>query len=95
MDLAVIRYVVFVVVTLILIWAILEMRWRYLRKSKQPRIRRSGSWIDFDPTASKAADEEPLVVADEDSTALDAKASWDLHSRAQQNGHYSGSKKTL
>ncbi len=92
MDLAVIRYVVLVVAALILIWTILEMRWRLLRKS---RTRRVGTWIDFETSTAYPADERPLAIEDEDAAAPDAEARQDLHARAQQNGHYSRSKKTL
>jgi hypothetical protein len=94
MDLTVIRYVVFVVVALILIWAVLEMRWRFQRKSKQSGVRRLGSWIDFDTTSTNAMHDESLPVVDEDHNVLDDKASQDMHQRSRQNGHYSGTKKT-
>ena len=94
MDLTVIRYVVFVVVALILIWAVLEMRWRFQRKSKQSGVRRPSSWIDFDTTSTNAMYDESLPVVDEDHNILDDKASHDINQRSRQNGHYSGTKKT-
>jgi hypothetical protein len=97
MDLAVIRYAVFVVAALILIWAILEMRWRMTRKSRQPRtrIRRLGSWVDLDTTAGGDAAGDPPGVVDAEAGIPDAQAAQDLQERAQQNGHFSGSKKKL
>ncbi len=95
MDLIVIRYVVFVVVALILIWAVLEMRWRFLRKSKRARARRLGSWVEFDTTSNNTVHDEPLPPIDEDHNILEDKIDLDVHQRARQNGHYSGTKKTL
>ena len=95
MDLIAIRYVVFVVVALILIWAVLEMRWRFLRKSKQARMRRLGSWVEFNATSINAVHDEPLPPTDEGHNILEDEAGQDIHQRARQNGHYSGTKKTL
>jgi hypothetical protein len=49
----------------------------------------------LDSTAKDALQEEPLLPAEEDNEEQEEKSDQDLHTRAQQNGHYSESKKLL
>ena len=89
-------YLGFVVALLILIWAILEMRSRLTRtRGKNTKVETIKSWIRLDSTAKDALQEEPLLPAEEDNEEQEEKSGQDLHTRAQQNGHYSESKKLL
>lgn len=89
-------YLGFVVALLILIWAILEMRSRLTRtRRKNTKVETIRRWIRLDSTAKDALQEEPLLPAEEDSEEQEEKSDQDLHTRAQQNGHYSESKKLL
>ena len=89
-------YLGFVVALLILIWAILEMRSRLTRtRGKNTKVETIKSWIRLDSTAKDALQEEPLLPAEEDNEEQEEKLGQDLHTRAQQNGHYSESKKLL
>jgi hypothetical protein len=89
-------YLGFVVALLILIWAILEMRSRLTRtRRKNTKVETIRSWIRLDSTAKDALQEEPLLPAEEDNEEQEEKSDQDLHTRAQQNGHYSESKKLL
>jgi len=89
-------YLGFVVALLILIWAILEMRSRLTRtRGKNTKVETIKSWIRLDSTAKDALQEEPLLPAEEDNEEQEEKSDQDLHTRAQQNGHYSESKKLL
>ena len=89
-------YLGFVVALLILIWAILEMRSRLTRtRRKNTKVETIKSWIRLDSTAKDALQEEPLLPAEEDNEEQEEKSDQDLHTRAQQNGHYSESKKLL
>ena len=89
-------YLGFLVALLILIWAILEMRSRLTRTGrKNTKVETIRSWIRLDSTAKDALQEEPLPPAEEDNEEQEEKSDQDLHTRAQQNGHYSESKKLL
>ena len=89
-------YLGFVVALLILIWAILEMRSRLTRtRGKNTKVETIKSWIRLDSTAKDALQEEPLLPAEEDNEEQEEKSDQDLHTRAQQNGHYSESQKLL
>jgi len=92
MDLTVVRYIVVIIVVLILIWAVLEMRWRFKRYSKQ-KVESLQAWTPFDTTTRNAMLQEPQPVLSEDGEEQEEKSGQDLHLRAQQNGHYSESKK--
>ena len=86
----------FVVALLILIWAILEMRSRLTRtRRKNTKVETIRRWIRLDSTAKDALQEEPLLPVEEDNEEQEEKSGQDLHTRAQQNGHYSESKKLL
>jgi hypothetical protein len=89
MDFVVAQYIGFVVALLVVIWGITE-----LGRRRTHWARRNGktlnTWVTLD---SRRADTMDEVSAEEDSEEQEEKAA--LHQRAQQNGHYSESKKTL
>ncbi len=89
-------YVGFVVAALIIIWAVFEMSRRFTRRKKID-AQALNSWVQLDSTRATAA-EELLPVLDEDTnddSEQDDIPESNLHTRAQQNGHYSESKKPL
>jgi len=89
-------YLGFVVALLILIWAILEVRSRLTRtRHKNAKVETIGSWIRLDSTSKDTLQEGPLLPAEEDNEEQEEKSGQDLHTKAQQNGHYSESKKLL
>jgi len=85
-------YLGFVVTILILSWAALEVRARFVRRKKSD-VKTMQTWIPLDSGRAAAIQEEPLplLVAEESEQEDEEKS--DLHIRAQQNGHYSPSKK--
>ena len=85
-------YLGFVVAILILIWAAVEVRSRFVRRKKAD-VKTMQTWIPLDSGRADAIQEEPipLLVAEESEQEEEEKSN--LHIRAQQNGHYSPSKK--
>jgi len=72
------------------------MRSRLTRtRRKNTKVETIKRWIRLDSTAKDALQEEPLLPAEEDNEEQEEKSDQDLHTRAQQNGHYSESKKLL
>jgi len=49
----------------------------------------------LDSTSKDTLQEGPLLPAEEDNEEQEEKSGQDLHTKAQQNGHYSESKKLL
>lgn len=94
-------YLGIVVAILILLWAALEMRTRFTRRSrKKPNVEATkdmNTWIKLDSTPIEAVQEEPrlLPLHDDEEDEQEEEAQHNLHIRAQQNGHYSQSKKPL
>lgn len=94
-------YVGIVVAILILLWAVLEMRTRFTRRSrKKPNVKAMNTvntWIKLDSAPIEFVEEEPrlLPVHDDEEDEQEEEAQHNLHIRAQQNGHYSQSKKPL
>jgi len=91
MDPTVVQYIGFGVVILILIWATVEMSRRYSRHSRM-RIDAIDGWVKMDsqhvtPTEEHLPDPE---AGDQEETPEE-----NIQTRAQQNGHYSESKKPL
>ena len=85
-------YVGFFVAILILLWAAFEMRSRF-RRRKKADVKTMQTWVPLDSGRAGAIHEEPLpLLVDEESVQEDEEKP-DLHMRAQQNGHYSPSKK--
>jgi len=96
MDITVLRYIVIIVAALILIWAAFEIRSRLVCRRKQ-NVRTINRWVKLDSrTVAQNIEEEarelPIEENDEQEEPVDQT---DVHSRAQQNGHYMPSKKTL
>jgi len=94
-------YLGIVVAILILLWAVLEMRTRVTRRSrKKPNAKAMNTmntWIKLDSTPVDAVLEEQrlLSILDDEEDEQEEEAQHNLHIRAQQNGHYSQSKKPL
>jgi hypothetical protein len=89
-------YVGFVVAALIIIWAVFEMSRRFTRRKKID-AQTLDSWVQLDSTHTPVS-EELLPIHDEDindDSDQDDVPESNLHTRAQQNGHYSESKKPL
>ncbi|HKF38682.1 MAG TPA: hypothetical protein VKB35_17435 [Ktedonobacteraceae bacterium] len=94
MNPMVVEYIGIVVAALILGWAVVELNRRYFCQRKQD-VEALNTWIKIDPTrASDVNVDELLPGADSDSERKDAPKP-ELHTRAQQNGHYSESTKPL
>lgn len=94
-------YLGIVVAVLIFIWAAVEIGSRFNRR-KKPNRQTLNTWIPLDANRSDVVQEEPpLVRPNPDSTSnneedeQEDEALHNLHMRAQQNGHYSQSKKPL
>jgi len=96
MDITVLRYIVIIVAALILIWATFEVRSRLVRRRKHD-VRTINTWVSLDSrTVAHNIEEEskPLPI-EENGEQEEPVDQTDVHSRAQQNGHYMPSKKTL
>ena len=96
MDITVLRYIVFIVAALILIWAAFEVRSRLVRHREQD-VRTVNTWVKLDSgTVAHNIEEEsrPLAIEENDEQEEPVDQT-DVQSRAQQNGHYTPSKKTL
>ena len=86
-----VAYIGFVIAVVILVWGVLELsqRWDGRRRMRHQAM---NTWVPLKPSAvDGGATEDPISDADSD----EETAQRDIHSRAQQNGHYSESKKTL
>lgn len=97
MNPTLVGYVGFVIAALIIIWVVFEMSRRFTRRKKidAPTL---DTWVKLDSTHPDGS-EELLPRAnddnnDDDNDQDDIPES-NLHTRAQQNGHYSESKKPL
>jgi hypothetical protein len=83
-----IEYIGFVVAALIIIWAVIELgRRMYAKKNFDPGS--PDTWARLNSIHPPAHEESLSDVDDEEGDELD------IHTRAKQNGHYSGSKKPL
>jgi hypothetical protein len=88
-------YLGFVVAILIFIWAAVEIGSRFNRRRK-PNRQTLNTWIPLDSNRSDVVQEEPpLVRPRNEEDEQEDEAQRNLHIRAQQNGHYSQSKKPL
>lgn len=98
MDPIVLRYIVSIVAAIILIWATFELRSRYVHHKKQ-RKEALGAWVKLDSTNVELTDEGPMPLPVEENEEREEQDEQidglDMHTRAQQNGHYIPSKKTL
>ena len=95
MDITVLRYIVIIVAALILIWAAFEVRSRLVRRRKHD-VRTFNTWVSIDsrPVSHNIEESKPLPI-EENGEQEEPVDQTDVHSRAQQNGHYMPSKKTL
>jgi hypothetical protein len=91
MDSTVVQYIGFGVVILILIWATVEMSRRHSRR-KRVGIDALDTWVKMDSSRAVPT-EEPST--DTDTGEREETSEESVHTRAQQNGHYSESKKPL
>ncbi len=88
-------YLGFVVAALILIWAVMEIS-RRLTRRKKIDAQTLGTWVKLDSTRNNTSDELPPTENDEEEDGdRDDIPERGLHTRSQQNGHYSESKKPL
>ena len=92
MDPRLVEYIGFVVAALILGWAVVELNRRYFRQRKVD-IDPLSTWVKLDSAHADNAEESLLG----EGTAEDQEETPErsLHTRAQQNGHHSESKKIL
>jgi hypothetical protein len=87
-----VEYIGFVVAALILGWAVVELNRRCFRQ-RRADLQPLNTWVKWDSTL---ADDIKESLPDEDSHEEEEDVpKSDIHIRAQQNGHYSESKKIL
>jgi hypothetical protein len=87
----VITYIGFVVAILILTWGVMELTRRYWRRQRaDTRSLDPDTWVPLKPTPADLL-EGPALHADE----VEGRALLERRTRAQQNGHYTESKKNL
>jgi hypothetical protein len=95
MDLILLRYIVFIVAAIILIWAAFELRSRQIHRKKLD-TEALGGWVKLDSTNALLTEEGPLPVPEVEKDEQEEQTDEpDIHTRSQQNGHYIPSKKTL
>ena len=86
-----VTYLELVVAACILVLSVLELSQRWYGR-RRIRHQSMNAWVPLNPTSvERDAVEDPLADADND----EENPQRDIHSRAQQNGHYSESKKPL
>lgn len=87
-----VNYIGFVVAALILLWGLFIVGRRYFvrRRNVDPRL--MNTWVPLKPTSST---ERPEDSPDPDEEDQEDSSRADLHTRSQQNCHYSESKKML
>ena len=94
MNPSIVGYLGFVVAALILIWAAFILTSRYTRKKISSK--NLNTWVKLDASPLESMEEPLPLVADEDGDRDEDEeetAEQSLRTRAQQNGHYSESKK--
>ena len=91
MDPTVVQYIGFGVVILILIWAVVEMSRRSSRRKKVGR-EALDIWVKMDAARAISTEQSP---PDMDPEEPEEPSEEHTHTRAQQNGHYSESKRPL
>jgi len=97
MNPTVAQYLGFVVGALILAWGVIEIGRRVVRSRPQRSdTRLINRWVKLDMTHADmdSMQEAPLIV-DQDPDDQEDLPEQNHHRRAQQNGHFSGSKKSL
>ncbi len=84
------KYIAFVVAVSILIWAVMQLNQR-LQRHKRTDSGSLNTWIKLDATSQNTVEDiSPDVETDNQEETPEP----DMHVRAKQNGHYSGSKKS-
>lgn len=87
------QYAGFIVAALILIWGIMIVSRRYYPKHKKTSTEEAlGTWVRLDSTRVGAMEER---LSDKNEESLEEGSEESSYTRAQQNGHYSESKKML
>jgi hypothetical protein len=92
MDPMVVEYIGIVVAALILGWAVVELNRRYFRQRKQD-VEALNTWIKIDSTRVSDVNVDELLPGEDGEREYAPEP--DIHTRAQQNGHYSESTKPL
>ncbi|HWZ17622.1 MAG TPA: hypothetical protein VNW73_02380 [Ktedonobacteraceae bacterium] len=92
MNPTLIEYLGFVVAALILGWAIIEIRRRYLRQ-RRVDSKPLNTWVTLDSTLED--DIEKSLPAEESDEDEESVAEANIQIRAQHNGYHSESKKLL
>lgn len=91
MDNSTVQYAAFIVAALILIWGVIEINRRYLRRRKMD-ARTLNTWVHLDASQPDAPeDSQPASASDDATDSSEA----DMQTRARQNGHYSESKRAF
>jgi hypothetical protein len=85
----VVTYIGFVVVALILIWAIIELSKRFSGRKKID-AESMDTWVTLKPTSANVTEEPPAMEDD-----LEEAPELNSRTKSQQNGHYSESKKSI
>jgi hypothetical protein len=87
------QYAGFVVAALILIWGVMVLSRRYYGKRRKINTEAAlTTWVRLDSPRAEALEEEPSSRNEEN---LEESSEENPYTRAQQNGHYSESKKML
>ncbi len=94
MDLTVLRYIVLIVAAIILIWATFELRSRHARREKLDD-KAPDAWVKLDSTNIHLSEEGPLPLPEEEKDEQEGQTEGsDVHTQAQQNGHFIPSKRS-
>jgi len=91
MDPTVVQYIGFGVVTLILIWAVVELSKRRSRR-KRAGIEALDMWVKMESSRVAPTEEASSDIESDDREETSEES---MPTRAQQNGHYTESKKPL
>lgn len=94
MDPTVLRYIVFIVAALILIWAVFEMRTRLIRRKKLD-VTSLNRWEKLDATTPAHGKEGSMSFIGAEDKQEEQVEEADVHARAQQNGHFIPTRKKL
>ena len=91
MDNSTVQYAAFIVAALILIWGVIEINRRFLRR-KEMDARTLDPWVHLDASQPDAPEDGQPAPPTVDSEPADSSEQ-DMRTRARQNGHYSESKR--
>ncbi len=97
MNPTVAQYIGFVVIALILIWAVIELNSRISRHRENEREAARSTWVNLDTRRADEEREEARASSADQAESNESLEESDpgLHTRAKQNGHYSESKTSL